>query len=129
MGEARAETTIGRPADEVWAVIGNYGELGWMPGVDTCELDPANADERILGMFGMRIVERQFERDDAERTLTYGIVDGDMKPEVHRATISVDSEGANSLVTWDVTTDDGMVEVMQGAYQGALGALKEKLEA
>jgi carbon monoxide dehydrogenase subunit G len=127
MGEARAETRIDRPADEVWATIGNYGELSWMPGVDTCELDGEN--DRVLGMFGMRIVERQLARDDAGRTLTYGIVDGDMKPEVHEATITVTPDGAGSNVTWDVKTDDGMVEVMKGAYQGALDALKGKLEA
>ncbi|HEY3671991.1 MAG TPA: SRPBCC family protein [Acidimicrobiia bacterium] len=126
MGEARAEITIDRPADDVWAVIGNFGELTWMPGVETCELD---GDDRILGMFGMRIVERQLARDDEDRTLTYGIVDGDMNPEVHRATITVMPAGSGSFVTWDVETDDAMVEVMQGAYTGALGALKEQLEA
>ena len=126
MGEARAEITIERPADEVWAKIGNFGELTWMPGVDTCELD---GDDRILGMFGsMRIVERQFARNNEERTLTYGIVDGDMKPEVHRATIKVNPAGSGSFVTWDVETDDAMVEVMQGAYVGALEALKVQLE-
>ena len=125
MGEARAEITIDRPADDVWAVIGNFGELTWMPGVETCELD---GDDRILGMFGMRIVERQLARDEEGRSLTYGIVEGDMKPEVHRATITVMPAGSGSFVTWDVETDDAMVEVMQGAYTGALAALKEQLE-
>jgi hypothetical protein len=126
MGEARAEITIDRPADDVWDVVGNFGDLLWMPGIESCELD---GDDRILGMFGMRIVERQFARDAEERTLTYGIVDGDMKPEVHRATITVMPAGSGSFVTWDVETDDNMVEVMQGAYTGALGALKEQLES
>lgn len=125
MGEARAEITIDRPADDVWAKVGNFGDLLWMPGIETCELD---GDDRILGMFGMRIVERQLSRDDEERTLTYSIVDGDMKPEVHRATITVMPAGSGSFVTWDVETDDAMVEVMQGAYSGALAALKEQLE-
>ena len=126
MGEARAEITIDRSADDVWAKIGNFGDLMWMPGIESCELD---GDDRILGMFGMRIVERQLARDDEGRTLTYGIVEGDMKPEVHEATITVMPAGSGSFVTWDVTTDDAMVEVMQGAYTGALGALKEQLEA
>ena len=126
MSEARAEITIDRPADDVWAKIGNFGEMTWMPGVETCELD---GDDRILGMFGMRIVERQLARDDEGRTLTYGIVDGDMKPEVHEATITVMPAGSGSFVTWDVTTDDAMVEVMQGAYTGALTALKEQMES
>jgi hypothetical protein len=125
MGEARAEITIDRPADEVWAKLGNFGDLSWMPGVETCELD---GDDRILGMFGMRIVERQLARDDENRTYTYGIVEGDMKPEVHRATVTVMPAGSGSFVTWDVETDDNMVEVMQGAYTGALAALKEQLE-
>ncbi len=125
MGEAHTEITIDRPADDVWAKVGNFGELAWMPGIETCELD---GDDRILGMFGMRIVERQFSRDDEARTLTYGIIEGDMKPEVHRATITVMPAGSGSFVTWDVETDDAMVEVMQGAYAGALGALKEELE-
>jgi carbon monoxide dehydrogenase subunit G len=125
MGEARAEITINRPADEVWAKVGNFGELTWMPGVETCELD---GDDRILGMFGMRVVEHQYSRDDEGRTLIYGIVDGDVKPEVHRATITVMPAGSGSFVTWDVETDDAMVEVMQGAYTGALTALKQQLE-
>jgi hypothetical protein len=126
MGEARAEITIDRPADDVWAKLGNFGDLTWMPGIETCELD---GDDRILGMFGMRIVERQLSRDDENRTYTYGIVEGDMKPEVHRATVTVMPAGSGSFVTWDVETDDNMVEVMQGAYTGALAALKEQLEA
>ena len=52
-----------------------------------------------------------------------------MKPEVHRATITVMPAGSGSFVTWDVETDDAMVEVMQGAYTGALAALKEQLES
>ena len=126
MGEARAEITIDRPADEVWTKLGNFGDLTWMPGIETCELD---GDDRILGMFGMRIVERQLARDDENRTYTYGIVEGDMKPEVHRATVTVMPAGSGSFVTWDVETDDNMVQVMQGAYTGALAALKEQLEA
>ena len=125
MGDARAETTIDRPADEVWAKVGDFGDLSWMPGVDTCELQ---GDERVLGMFGMRIVERQLRRDDAARTLTYGIVDGDMKPEKHEATITVTPQGSSSHVTWDVTTDENMVEAMRGAYEGALASLKSQLE-
>ena len=126
MGEARAEITIDRAADDVWEKVGNFGDLLWMPGVESCELE---GDDRVLGMFGMRIVERLYARDEEARALTYGIVDGDMKPEVHRATITVMPAGSGSFVTWDVEADDAMVEVMQGAYTGALAALKEQMES
>ena len=80
-------------------------------------------------MVGMRVVEHLYSRDDEQRTLTYGIVDGDVQPELHRATITVMPAGSGSFVTWDVEADDAMVEAMQGAYVGALTALKEQLEA
>jgi carbon monoxide dehydrogenase subunit G len=125
MGEARAEITIDRPVDDVWAVVGNFGDLSWMPGIEKCELE---GDDRVLSMFGMRIVERQLNRDEEACVIAYGIVDGDMKPETHEATITVVEEGAGSHVTWDVVTDDAMTDVMKNAYQGALEALKGQLE-
>ena len=50
MGEARAEITIDQPADDVWAKIGNFGDLLWMPGVETCEL--RGEDDRLLVVIG-----------------------------------------------------------------------------
>jgi carbon monoxide dehydrogenase subunit G len=125
MGEARAETTIQKPADEVWAVVGNFGDLGWMPGVESCRVE---GDDRILAMFGMEITERQLRRDDAKRTLTYGIVGGPVQVDKHEATITVNPAGDGSHVTWDVDTDDSMLDMMKGSYQGALDALKAKLD-
>jgi len=125
MGTARAETTIAKPADEVWAVVGNFGELTWMPGVETCRLE---GSDRVLGMFGMEITEREYKHDDAARTLTYGIVAGPVQVEKHEATITVTPKGDGSFVTWDVDTDDAMTEMMLKSYQGALEALKGQLE-
>lgn len=126
MGEARAEAMIEKPAEEIWATIGNFGELSWMPGVESCTL---SGDDRTLKMHGMEIVERQLRRDEANRSLTYGIVGG-VPVGHHQATITVTPKGdTTSIVTWDVDTDDAMVEGMKGAYQGALDSLKQQLEA
>jgi hypothetical protein len=126
MGEARAEIAIGKPADDVWAVIGDFGALTWMPGVESCELE---GDDRIIYAFDMRVVERLHARDEEARTLAYGLVDGDMKLETHRATITVMPAGIGSFVTWDVDTGDAMVGVIARSYARALAALKEQLEA
>ena len=126
MGEARAEITIDRPADDVWAVVGNFGDLQLDAGHRVVRARrrrprPRHVRHAHRGAPSTRATTRS-------RSLTYGIVDGDMKPEVHRATITVMPAGSGSFVTWDVETDDAMVEVMQGAYTGALAALKEQLE-
>jgi len=125
MGTARAETTIAKPANEVWAVVGNFGEVTWMPGVQTCRLE---GKDRILGLHGMEITEREYHHDDDARTLTYGYVGGPVKLGKHEATITVTPQGDSSLVTWDVDTDDAVAERMKGTYQGALDALKGQLE-
>ena len=125
MGEARAEQTIEKPADEIWKILGSFGEMSWMPGVESCEL---NGDDRTLKMNGMEIVERQLRRDDAARSLTYGIVGG-VPIGHHQATITVTPKGdASSHVTWDVDTDDAMVDAMKGIYQSSLDSLKQQLE-
>lgn len=127
MGEARAETTIEKPADEIWAKIGAFGDLSWMGGVESCTVE---GDDRTLSMHGLEIVERQLQRDDANRTLTYGIVGGAITVDHHQATITVTPKGdTSSWVTWDVEADDNMVEGMKGAYQGALDNLKSQLES
>lgn len=125
MGEARAEIDIDRPADAVWAVVGDFGAIAtWMPGLDSCHLD---GDDRVLKMGAMEIIERLERRTEESRELIYGIVGG--VPVInHKATITVTPEGSGSHVTWDVDVDDGMLDMMHQVYQQSLQALKEHLE-
>jgi carbon monoxide dehydrogenase subunit G len=124
MGTARAEIDINRPADEVWAVVGDFGGIGdWMPGIESCHVD---GDDRVLKMGGMEIIERLERRDEEEREIVYGIVGG--VPVVnHTATITVTPDGKDSHVTWDVDVDDEMLDMMHQVYQQSLQALKEHL--
>lgn len=124
MGQARAEIDIDRPADEVWAVVGDFGGIAaWMPGLDSCHLD---GDDRVLKMGTMEIIERLERRTEESRELVYGIVGG--VPVInHKATITVTPEGSGSHVTWDVDVDDGMLDMMHQVYQQSLQALKEHL--
>jgi carbon monoxide dehydrogenase subunit G len=125
MGEARAEATIEAPADDIWKRVSDFGDLSWMGGVDSCTLD---GDDRTIKMSGMEIVERRLRVDEANRSLTYGIVGG-VPVGHHQATITVTPKGdTSSHVTYDVDTDDAMVEMMKGVYQGALDNLKSQLE-
>jgi protein-tyrosine phosphatase len=67
VGTGDASVSVERPADVVWARIGQFGGIDkWMPGVDSCVVD---GDVRRLSVFGMDITERLVARDDAARVL------------------------------------------------------------
>jgi carbon monoxide dehydrogenase subunit G len=125
VGKARAEITIDKPADEVWAVTGDFGGIGgWMPGIESCTLE---GDDRILKMMGMEITEHLIRRDEGEKVIVYGISDG-VPVGRHEATITVTPEGQSSLVTWDVDVEpDDMTDMMHQIYQQSLQALKDHL--
>jgi carbon monoxide dehydrogenase subunit G len=125
MAEARAEIELSSAPDAVWAVVGDFGGIGsWMPGIESCVVD---GEDRILKLTGMEVIERLESRDDESHTISYRIVGG--VPVVnHKATISVESAGGGSRVTWDVDVEpDEMAGLMQTMYQQALGALKDRL--
>ena len=127
MGTAQVHVDIDRSADDVWAVIGDFGGIGgWMPGIDSCRVE---GDDRILETMGMTITERLVAKDDSARALTYSIVDG-APVERHQAVITVAPAGAGSQVTWTVdAAPDEMADLMGTVYQGALDALKGHVEA
>ena len=122
-----ASVRIARPADEVWALVGEFGGLEtWLPGVDRCEVD---GDIRRVDTMGMTIEERLVARNEAARVLTYAIVSG-APVDTHEATIAVVPFGAGATdVTWSVSTEPAdAAGFMRDVYQGALDAVKVKLE-
>jgi carbon monoxide dehydrogenase subunit G len=127
VGHGQAAIDIDASADDVWAVIGDFGGIGdWMPGVDSCRVE---GDDRILETMGLEITERLVAKDDAGRVLTYSITNG-APVESHQAVITVNPAGSSSHVTWDIdATPDEMTEVMATIYQQSLEALKTRVEA
>lgn len=122
-----AHIRIERPAEEVWDLVGRFDGLEtWLPGVDGCEVE---GDIRKVNTMGMVIEERLVARNEAARTITYSIVSG-APVESHEATISVVPVGENAAdVTWTVATEpDDAAAFMRDVYQGALDAVKAKLE-
>ncbi len=127
MASGRASIDINRPADAVWALVGDFGGIAtWMPGIDSCRLE---GDRRVLDTMGLTVTERLVERDDSRRSLTYSIVDG-APVEHHRAVVTVSPNGDGSHVTWDVDAEpDSMAELLSGVYQSSLDALKAHAES
>ncbi len=127
MADGKVEVQIDRSADDVWALIGDFGGLGdWMPGIESCELD---GDVRKLQTMGMEIHERQMGRDDATRTISYSIVKSPMPVDHHLATLSVAPDGEGSVLTWayEVSPDE-MAAAFGPVYEGSAQAVKTQLE-
>jgi uncharacterized membrane protein len=126
MATGQASIDIDAPADEVWAVVSDFGGIGtWMPGIDACRVE---GDRRILDTLGMTITEELVKKDDGTRALTYSIVDG-APVDRHQAVVAVSAQGAGCRVTWDVDAEpDAMAELMTSVYQSSLDALKAHTE-
>jgi hypothetical protein len=121
-----AEIEIAASPEDVWAVAGDFGGIGWMPGLESVTVD---GDKRTVAMGGMEIVEQLVNRDEDARTLTYAIVEGPVPVDSHEATIAVVPAGDGSRVSYSVTTEpDDAAAFMKDVYAGALKAMKAKIE-
>jgi hypothetical protein len=145
MTRRTAEITIDRSADDVWAAIGDFGDLAWYPGVVSCEIDGI---DRTVAMRGIqsRFVERLLGLDDTGRSYSYGVVDvigprtlvltdgsvHDLTAIVgcHEATITVLPETAStSRVVYevDLDADESHVSALRDQYQRVLEHLVIRL--
>lgn len=122
-----ANIHIDASPDEVWALVGDFGDLGWMAGVNGCEVD---GKVRTVQTMGMTIQEQLVWRDAEARTLTYSIVGEGAPVESHEATITVmDTPDGGSHVTWAVgVVPEEATPMFRDIYQGALDHLKTHLE-
>ena len=126
MESETAEIEIDAPPADTWAVVGDFGGLIWMPGIEECTVD---GDVRTISMMGMEIKEQLKGRDEDARSIAYAIVDGPVPLDSHLATITVhDGADGGSRVTWQVDVEPEGAAMFKDIYQGALGALKDKLE-
>jgi len=121
MGKGSVETVIEASPDEVWALVADYGNLSWMPGIETSRRE---GDDRILTMGGMTIVERLVNFDEGARSLSYTITEG-IPVQHHLGTVTVHPEGEGSKVVWDFEVEpDEMLPILNDAYTGGLAGLK-----
>lgn len=128
MADGKVEVRIERSADDVWALIGDFGGLGgWMPGIESCTVD---GDVRTLQTMGMEIQERLVSQDDGARSQSYSIVQSPMPLEHHLATLTVTPDGDGATLEWayEVRPDE-MAAAFAPVYEGSAQAVKQHLEA
>ena len=138
MPKIAVEADYSASAAVVWQKLADFGDLAsWMPGVESCDIEGDGVGAvRKVAMGPVQVVERLEALDDAGRCLSYSIVEGPMPVQNYLATIRVQETGAAAChVDWTASFDlpDGLTEEqiapgLQGAYGGALKALKRLVE-
>lgn len=141
---------IDAPPAKIWAVVGNFGDLNWLPGVAKTEATGGNTPEqgkrKITLTNGGEIEETLTKYDDAGMTLSYKMEKVDVKVlpvNNYSSTISVKPiEGGKSEVEWKGAfyrgfmnndpppelSDEAALKAVTALYQGGLAALKAKVE-
>jgi hypothetical protein len=135
MAKERAETTIERPAEVVWAKIGNFGDVTWIPRTAESHLEGNDRSVRMEGM-DFFLVQRLLERDDATRSYRYCLANpadlerviGREVPGLEGTIVVTPNDESSCTVTWDVETADFMAAGAAGEYQRALENLKVILD-
>jgi hypothetical protein len=156
-GEARDLTifhaiTINAPAEEVWAMIGDFGGIQrWAPGTESSRLVLRRRNEvgaiRLLRRRGdgTQVTEKLLEYDPYNRRMAYTYVDGVVRAADYYSEVVVKEAGPDrSIVEWRgrfkrlaYWTDDppagqddrAALEFLNGAYKSGLDNLKRLLEA
>ena len=127
MGTVRREVRIARPADEVWAVIGDPGSMAeWFPGVVDCTVD--GQVRVITTAAGLPVPEELLVVDDLQRRLQYRVTAPIVR--FHLGTLDVIDlgDGTCLAVTSTNTEPATLALVFGGATHNALRALKRQLE-
>lgn len=131
MAEVHLTRDVDKPADEVWALIGDFhGIHKWNEGVPPTEsIEDGTARKIVMGPNA--IIERLVEQ--GERSYTYTMDDDAPIPMTnYRSTLSVKDAGdGKSTVDWKGTFDgDASAEqIVTMIYTGGLDAIEKSLSS
>jgi len=117
--KAEEEITINAPAEKVWAIIKNYGDMSWHPDIFNTTTEGGNKKgaTRVLTLKdGGTITEELKKYDEAKMSYAYKITDMSTAKTIthagveekvpvlpvdnYSATIEVEAKGDTSVVSW-----------------------------
>ncbi|BCM86109.1 hypothetical protein NS228_07645 [Methylobacterium indicum] len=144
------KVTINASPDKVWAVVGNFQDMSWLPPVEKTEGKGGNEVKatRTLTLKGGATVEEELYKYSAEqKSLSYRINKVDVKVlpvNNYSSTIKVEPAdgGKASEVVWDGAfyrgymnndpppelSDEAAIKAVSALYRAGLDNLKAKLE-
>jgi carbon monoxide dehydrogenase subunit G len=129
MATLRTHLTIDRPADEVWSVVSDAGNISaWFPMVQT---STADGGQRHCELDGGVPLDEEIVTNDAElRRFQYRIVGGAVPVTSHLGTVDVLEQGGSSLVVYSTeVTPDEVAGTLGPAVEDGLRGLKSYCES
>jgi Polyketide cyclase / dehydrase and lipid transport len=148
--KVRESIEINAPPAKVWAVIGNFQDMGWLPAVSKTEGEKGNeigATRRLTLSTGATVDEELYKYDAEKVSYSYRITAVDVKvlPVTNYSstlTVSPGADGKGSLVEWGGAfyrgypnndpppelSDEAAIKAVSGLYREGLEALKKKVE-
>jgi hypothetical protein len=132
MAKGEVETTIARSAEEVWARVGDYGDVSWIPNATSATVD---GDIRTVQIGGRETKQRLLNYDEEGRTYSYVlaneiILDNGEKAKGVAATITVVPDGpSQSRLIWGWDAEGDEVSATHATfYGGIIAQVKADLE-
>jgi len=127
LGSMRYDRRIRRPADDVWALVGDPARLHeWFPGIASCTVD--GTTRVIVTGAGIPMPEEILVRDDTQRRFQYRVT----APlfQFHRGSIDVIAlDDDECLVVYTTDADPRpLALVVGGATAEALDCLQQLME-
>ena len=148
--KVRESIEINAPPAKVWAVIGNFQDMSWLPPVSKTEGQKGNeieATRRLTLATGATVDEELYKYDTEKMSYSYRItaVDVTVLPVTNYSstlTVSRGADGKGSVVEWSGAfyrgfpnndpppelSDEAAVKAVSGLYRAGLEALKKKVE-
>ena len=146
--KAEEQITINAPAEKVWSLIKNFGDMSWHPDIfnTTSEGGNTKGATRVLTLKdGGTITEEMKKYDEAKMSYGYKITDMSTAKTIthagveekvpalpvdnYSATIEVEAKGDNSVVSWTAgyyrayTNNNPPVEMNEETANAAVNAI------
>lgn len=127
------------PADTLWALLSDFGNLSWIPPVHRSELEgegPGMIRRMYVTEDSPGIVERLDDLDQENRTVTYSVTANNPLPvDDYVATMVVTDTGAGRCrLDWSCTfeadgvTPEQAVAVVDGFYRALVAGIRAVVE-